>query len=373
MTKRRGNKEGTIYERPNGKWRAQISVSGHRVSFTGNTRAEAQTWLRHKGNQVEAGLTASGSKTTLAVFLDKWIDGSQTRIGNHSFRVYRQLTHDYIGPRIGKTKLSELSAFSIQEFYNQIIADGVGLRTVQKTHTLMHAALNSAVKFGFIARNPASAATPPKPPRKQMRFLTETQAQRLLQVAKQSHDRNFTLIFVALVTGMRQGELLGLRWQDVDLEKGFLHVRNNLQRLPGGGLVLQKPKTKASERAIKLGPVTVATLKTHKVKLASESHRTSLWQETGFVFPSTIGTAMDPSNLLKCFRQLLKTAELPKIRFHDLRHTAASLMLNNGVDVLVASNRLGHAKPSITLDVYGHLMPAIQAKAAEIMDGLVKP
>lgn len=371
MTKRRGNKEGTIYKR-NGKWRAQATLEGHRVSYTGNSRAEVQDWLRNLSNQKETGLTIRGMRLTLGEFLDDWLIISKPRLSNHTWRTYSQLVRDYIGPKLGEIKLQELSPSLIQRFYNQIVANGVGLRTSQKTHTLIHASLNTAMKQGLIGRNPDSATTPPKPHQKEMRFLNETQAKHLLKVAKDTGDRNFALYYLALVTGMRQGELLALRWSEVDLEKGQLHVKYNLQRMPGGGLNLQQPKTKTSIRTIKLGAETVKALSNQKSSISREKESAgNLWHETDFVFPSAVGTAMDATNLLKVFRRLLRNAKLPVIRFHDLRHTAASLMLNNGVDVLVASSRLGHAKPSITLDVYGHLIASRQATAAEVMDNLI--
>jgi len=168
-------------------------------------------------------------------------------------------------------------------------------------------------------------------------------------------------------------ELLALKWENIDLAKGILNVKFNLKRLPnGGGLVLDKPKTKTSIRSIKLGQDTIDVLKVQKNRIAKEQEiKPEIWQEEGFVFPSTVGSAIDPSNMLRYFRASLKAANLPKIRFHDLRHTAASLMLNNGVDVLVASQRLGHAQPSITLNVYGHLMPSMQSEAAELLDTLI--
>lgn len=194
-----------------------------------------------------------------------------------------------------------------------------------------------------------------------------------METAKENDDRHYALYYLALVTGMRQGELLALKWENIDLAKGILNVKFNLKRLPhGGGLVLDKPKTKTSVRSIKLGQDTIDVLKAQKKRIAKEREtKPDIWQEEGFVFPSTVGTAIDPSNMLRYFRSSLRTANLPKIRFHDLRHTAASLMLNNGVDVLVASQRLGHAQPSITLDVYGHLMPSMQSEAAFLLDTLI--
>jgi len=205
-----------------------------------------------------------------------------------------------------------------------------------------------------------------------MKYLNVEEVKKLLQVAEENNDRNYALFYIAIVTGMRQGELLGLKWKNVDLEKGVISVKNNLKRLPGGGLVLDKPKTESSIRSIRIGNRTVEVLKNQIERIKVEKGKASVvWQDRDFVFPSTIGTVMDPSSLVKKFKQSLKRAGLSDIRFHDLRHTAASLMLNNGVDILVASRRLGHAKPSITLDVYGHLLTSVQNEVADKMDGLI--
>jgi len=160
----------------------------------------------------------------------------------------------------------------------------------------------------------------------------------------------------------------------MDLEKGIINVNQNLKRLPNGKLVIGKPKTKTSIRSITIGNITIDVLKEQEKAIYWEredginNHR---WNEMGMVFPSTIGTPIDPTNILRSFRKALKAAGLPRIRFHDLRHTAAAIMLNNGVDVLVASKRLGHAKPSITLDVYGHLLSSGQNEVAKKLEELV--
>lgn len=372
MTRKRGNNEGTIYQRPNGKWRAQITLNSHRLGFTALTRFEAQEWLRSIGNQVQNGLTIKGAKITYGEFLEEWLESVHARLTDSTWRTYSQLTRAYIAPALGKIRLRELSPSVIQRYYSQMVSDGTGLRTVQKSHTVIHASLNAAMKLGIIGRNPDDATQPPKPVHKEMKFWNQEQVQQFLSFAKETNDRNYALYFIALVTGMRQGELLALKWQDVDLEKETLTVKLNLHRLPGGGLRLQKPKTKTSIRTIRLGKETLKVLAEQKELTAKEkSLANGLWQDEGYVFPSSIGSAMDASNLWKNFRRILKQSKLPGIRFHDLRHTAASLMLNNGVDVLVASRRLGHAKPSITLDVYGHLIPSSQAGVADVLDKLV--
>jgi integrase len=172
----------------------------------------------------------------------------------------------------------------------------------------------------MIPFNPDDATTPPKPKPKAMKFLNQKQVLILLETAKAIKDRNYALYYLALVTGMRQGELLALKWDNLDLEAGILNVRFNLRRRPGGGLVLDRLKTQSSIRAIKLGQETINVLGDNKERvLAEKEEKAELWQDYGFVFPSTVGSPLDPSNVLKQFRKLLVEANLPKIRFHDLR------------------------------------------------------
>jgi len=372
MTKRRGNKEGTVYERPNGKWRAQIVLEGRRLSYTAASKAQALEWLRSISYRVDTGLTYASHQMTLGQLLDEWLAARKPNLAEHTAYYYEQVMREYILPVLGNTPLRKLSPGQIQRLYTAKVQEGVGLRTVQKTHTILHAALNYALKMGMIERNPSKGAQSPKPQPAEMQFLAAEEAQVLLKTAKGNCDPYYAIYYLAIVTGMRQGELLGLKWQDIDFDHGVLNVRRSLKRRPKGDLYLSTPKTKSSIRAIKLGEQSIQVLREHQEALEKvKAEADSRWQVTGHVFVSSIGTAIDPANLLKRFRQLLRLAGLPKIRFHDLRHTAASLMLNNGVDVLVASQRLGHAKPSITLNVYGHLIPAIQHQAAETLDRLI--
>ena len=173
---------------------------------------------------------------------------------------------------------------------------------------------------------------------------------------------------------MRQGELLGLKWADLNWTTGHLQVRRQLQRVDGKGHQFCEPKTKAGRRTILLGRGSLQILRTHRQRQENEKAEAGKnWQENGLIFPSSIGTPLDLRNLLRDFKGTLKLAGLPDMRFHDLRHTAASLMLLHNVPVLTVSRRLGHAKPSTTLDVYGHLIPGMQEVAARVMDEVVTP
>ena len=374
MAKKRGNNEGSIYKRNNGTWRAMVTIQGRRLTYTAKTKGEGQNWIRGVLEEIDNGLTYDNTQVSLEEFMEEWLVSIESSLRYNTFKQYCQITRQHILPVLGKIQLRELKPEHIQQLYNLMVKKGFGLRTVQLVHSVIHRALVHAVKLGSIPRNPDDATTPPKPKTKEMQFLDENQVQQLLITARSRNDRFFALYHLAIATGMRQGELLGLKWSDLDLEQGMLQVQRQLTKKKGGGFELTTPKTKAGIRRIDLGENTLRILREHhqqqfiQMRMAGEK-----WQENDLIFPTEIGTASDRDNLRKDFNRLLKEANLPAIRFHDLRHTGASLLLNNGIPVIVVSRRLGHARPSITLDVYGHLIPEKQKEVTILMDQLLTP
>lgn len=374
MAKKRGNNEGSIYKRSNGTWRGQISLQGKRLTFTGKTKREVQAWIHKTLDEIDNGLNFESTKTTLTVFMKEWLVSIEPALRYNTIQQYEQVTHQYILPVLGNYPIRDIKPEQIQRLYNDMVNKGYGLRTVQIVHSVIHRALVHGVRLGLLSRNPDDATTPPKPSRKEMRFLDENQVQQLMIVAKAQNDHFFTLYYLAIATGMRQGELLGLCWADIDWEKGELTICRQLTKKKGGGFELTTPKTKAGIRQISLGSNALEILQEHREAQQLDRQAAGVhWQDQGLVFTSSIGTPIDRSNMRWFFKALLKDAGLPDIRFHDLRHTAASLMLNNGIPLMIVSRRLGHAQPSITLDVYGHLIPGKQQEAASLMDELLTP
>ena len=374
MAKKRGNNEGSIYKRKNGAWRAQVTLDGQRLSYSAKDKTDAQAWLRKMQDEIDDGLRYESTQLTLGQFMEDWLITVQPTLRHNTHRQYKQVTEQHILPVLGQHKIRELTAAQIQQLYNQLITIGRGLRTVRYVHQVLHRSLAHAVKLGIIGRNPAKAVIPPKPEPKEMQYLDEAQTQQLLFVAQASNDRFYALYHLAITTGMRMGELLGLKWEDLDRDQATLHIRRQLTRLQGIGLRLRPPKTKAAFRRIDLGQQSLNVLKEHRERQFQDMVAAGdRWEENNLVFASTKGTFINPSNLRREFKPLLQRAGLPKIRFHDLRHTAASLMLNNSIPLIVVSRRLGHAQPSITLDVYGHLIPSKQQEAAALMDELLTP
>lgn len=285
---------------------------------------------------------------------------------------YEQIANQYIAPVIGRIKLRELRPDHIQALYNANLGEGKSTRTILLIHAVLHRSLNQALSWGLIARNPVDGTTHPKIRRKEMKTLTDSQVRDLIRAVKGS--RFEALYLLAVSTGLREGELLGLKWSDLDWTTRRLQVQRQLQRLRGSGLVFSEPKSQAGKRAVFLSTTVISRLKSHRViqaylRLFAGEH----WQEKDLVFPSTIGTPWDPRNLYKHFKILLKEAKLPDIRFHDLRHTAATLMLQQGIHPKVVQERLGHADISLTLNTYSHVLLDIQEEAAEKFDLLLVP
>ena len=301
-----------------------------------------------------------------------WLASKQFSLRQTTWIHYDQLVRLYLIPFLGLIKIRALQPSHIQRLYNHLLEQGVGIPTIRKSHTVLHSALSYAVRTGLLTRNPAAPTMPPKGPPKEMKIYDESQVSQMLVAAR---DHRWEALFqLAVTTGMRQMELLGLRWTDLDWLSKTLRVERQLVRPAGEGVKFLPPKTRFGRRAVAIGPQTIEALRRHDGRQHAERVKAGdCWQELGLIFTTKTGGPIHPRNLLRDFKILVREAGLPVIRFHDLRHTAASLMLNHGIPLIIASRRLGHARPSITLDVYGHLIPNRQAEAAELMDELVVP
>ena len=224
--------------------------------------------------------------------------------------------------------------------------------------------------YGLILHNPAAGVTLHQYKPAEMQIWDDSQVSVFLVAAEDSPKK--ALYHLALTSGLRQGELFGLKWTDLHWNSGTLQVQRQMQRVPHQGWSFLEPKTRSGRRTIKLGEGTLQALRIHyEIQKALIDKAKERWQNYGLIFPSSVGTPLEPSNLRRDFNRIIAKTDLPKIRFHDLRHTAASLMLNHGVPLIVVSRILGHSKPSITMDIYGHLYHDMQGEAAKIMDNLV--
>ncbi len=364
MTKRRGNKEGSIFARPDGSWRAMVSINGRRLSKSFKTQRECREWVKQTSAQVEDGLTIQGARTTLADYLVYWLETAKPTVRPKTFLQYRQIARQYIVPDLGPCKLKDLQPDHVQGLYTHLLKAGVGVRTVRLAHAVLHRALGRALRWGLVRRNVCDAVDKPKANPVEMKTLNVEQVQAFLAAAD-SH-RLKALFHLAIHSGLRQGELLGLRWSDLEWQTGQLQIQRQVQRLAGQGFVFSEPKTAAGRRSITLDPNTLLILRAHSKCQKEERLRMGgRWQEQGIMFTSTIGTPLDQRNVLREFRGVLTKAGLPQIRFHDLRHTAATLLLELGIHPKVVQEILGHSSISVTMDTYSHVAPKLQREAMQ--------
>ncbi len=303
------------------------------------------------------------------IFIHDWLSSRQIVLKPKTLIQYRQVLDKYIIPFLGEITLQDLCLSQIESLYQHMLSDHIGLRTIRLTHAVLHSSLERAVKLSLIEKNPADGATLPRMNFREMRILNDQQVGQFLDAAQRS--RHKTLYHLALATGMREGELLGLYWSDIDWQTGTLYVKRQMQHIPHQGVTFTSPKSRSGVRAIMLGEGTLALLRSHQDQEAQRRGWFAIPND--LVFPSTRGTPLMISNLRKDFKRVLKRAGLADLRFHDLRHTAASLMLNHGIPVTVVSKRLGHSKPSITFDVYAHVMTEMQGEAAKLIDDIIIP
>lgn len=369
---KKANGEGTIYRRADGRWCASLSLpDGRRKSFYGKTRKEAHQRLNAALKSQSDGLPIPGERETLAAYLQEWLKTVRPTLKPSTWHTYEANVRNHITPCIGTKRLARLEPTHLQKLYAECLENGLSPMTVRHIHALVHKALSQAARWGRVSRNVADLVDAPKATRHEMKTLTAEESRRLFEAV--AGDRLEALYVLAITTGMRRGELLGLHWHDVDLDRGSLQVRTTAQRVKGQGIVLGGPKTKGSRRQIDLAGRAVTALRRHKVAQAEERLEMGpSWQDQGLVFPNEVGKLHDGRNILaRSFRPLLKRADLPEIRFHDLRHTSATLLMAEGIHPKVVSERLGHSQISTTLDLYSHVTPTMQRQAADALDAVL--
>lgn len=367
MKGKKGQNEGSVSLRKDGTYMVQISVGGKRQTKYFKTKKEANDWRLETINKVRRGIFFEGSKVALSEYLEHWLKGKETNIRFTTYIQYRQVIRCHINPFLGRIKLIDLRPEMIEVFYHKKQEMGVGNRTIQMIHSVLRCALNKAVKEELIYRNPCVVVDRPKVKKKEMKVLDEYQVRQLFIAARGT--RLEVLVQIAVTTGLREGEILGLKWSDIDWQNKQLHIQRQIQRIPQEGLIFSEPKSATGRRLITLGSNIIEALKAHVNKQYFDRKIAGVnWKEMDLIFPSSKGTPMDPRNLIRLYKKLLVEANLPDIRFHDLRHTSASLMLKQGVSAKVVQERLGHSDIALTLNTYSHLLPGIQEEAAEKMD-----
>jgi integrase len=370
---RRGHGEGSIYRRKDGRYAAAITLENRkRKTFYGKTRREVQEKLNAALHEQKRGMLATGPQQLLKTYLENWLEQAyKPTVKLNTYVQYRSVIRHHLVPAFGNIPVQKLTPEKIRAFYRQKIDEGSKPRTVGLIHATLHRALEDAVKQGLVARNVAKLVSPPRIDRYDAHTLTVEQAEKLLEAARGS--RLDALLILALTTGMRRGELLALRWDDIDFKQGLVSVHRTMTRVGGYGYVEGEPKTRSSRRRIVLPGVALEALRMHRIQ--QEQIRVNAgekWQDKGLVFCDGYGGFFSPDMVLRRFDKLLDEAGLPHMRFHDLRHSAATILLVAGVHPKVVQERLGHSTVAMTLDVYSHVLPSMQQEAAEKVDDLFK-
>jgi len=362
--------QGSIRARTKGRWEIRVELGsgpdGKRkrkiVQLKGN-KIEANKKLRELLALQDKGFSLDVSKTTLGVFLEQWLtDYAETNTSQRTAQGYRGVVRRYLVPVLGGVPLVKLSPQHVQSLYTDMLGKGLSAQTVVHAHRVLREALKHGVKWGLLMRNVCDMADPPRPRRKEMATLVGADVQRFLDAA--SGSAYGAVFFLALYTGMRRSELMGLKWSAVDIHNKTISVTQTLIRITGKGLIATEPKSSRSRRLVSLPPAAVALLSGLRVKQREDRQSVGIETASDYVFSRFDGSLIDPDTITHAFADIIKKAGLPHVRFHDLRHTHATIMMEQGVNPKTVAERLGHASVVITLDTYSHVLPGLQEEAA---------
>jgi integrase len=372
VAKRRGRGEGSIFRRQDGTWCGIIALGytdtgkRRRRYVYGTTKAEILEQMARLRHAALTGALGEPTKLTVAEYLAHWLNTARTALRESTTVLYEMMIRRHIAPALGGVPLSKVSPAHLQGLLTDLERNGVGAASRQVVFRVLHRALQQALAWNLIVRNPASAVVRPRVPRKEMQALTPDQARQLLEAAR--GDRLYALYCVLIGCGLRVGEALGLTWPDVDLERGTLTVRRQLCEVRGR-LWLQEPKTAAARRTVALPPFVAGALRAHQEQARTEG---TLLNDNLLVFTDHNGGPLRKGNVRRrSFEPLLRRAGIPRIRLHDLRHSAAALHLRQGTPAKVVQEMLGHSTVGITLGLYAHVLPGMQQQAAENLDRLL--
>jgi integrase len=367
--KRRGKSWSTIVDLPpdpkTGKRRQK--------RITSPIKREVETLRAQLLASVAAGgfSEAEAKKLTVSQYLTRWVDsiGQSVRIATQIR--YTQVVTQHIEPVVGRILLGKLTPLDVQRLYSDRLDAGLSPTTVALIHNVLHKALKQAVRWGLLTRNVTEAVDPPREATPE--YVTWNQEQAAVFLAVADSDEVAALWRLALLTGMRRGELLGLKWEDVDLQRRVLSVKRTLSRGTRGAYTFGVPKTAHGRRSIALPQSAVEALQKHRIRqLESRLKAGAAYQDQDLVFADALGGPLHPSTLAYQFKKLQRQAGVPPIRIHDLRHTSATLMLANGEHPKIVQERLGHADVSMTLNRYSHVTMDMQRDAADRLDTLVR-
>lgn len=380
---RRGNGEGTISQRKNGTYEARITLDdGSRKSIYGKTRKEVQEKLKIALREQQQGTLVTAPQQKLEQFLRDWLENTQKHsVRPRTYERYEEIVRLHIIPVLGHHYVQKLTVQQVEAFYAKKIKEGYKPVTVASFHNVLHKALDTAVRWNLITRNVCDLVESPHAEEYEIQPLSLEQIRKLLAAAVVRGYPIEALVTLALATGMRRGELLGLKWQDIDFATSTLHVRRIMSRVPSKlkteerkGYVEANTKTKKSRRSIMVASFALIALQRHREYQKEVKQKAGrLWQENDLVFCTSIGTPLNPDRDVRLrFKALLKEAGLPDIRFHDMRHSAATLLLAMGIHPKIAQEILGHSNIAMTMNVYSHVLPTMQQEAIDKLNEVVE-
>ena len=370
---RRGNGDGSIYRRQSdGKWVAYLRVNGKKKYFYDDTQTGVTKKLRLAQRELEQGILATGPNQTVKQYLEYWLEVRQSTVKASTFISNRSHLGNRVIPILGHIKLQKITGDHIQSLYTHLLKDGLLPNTVRLIHTMLFTAFKDAIKWKRMSRNPCKDATPPRQETHEIAFITPEQARQLVEAARETPLE--CLITLAITTGMRRGELLALRWSDLDWDKKTVIVRHTVSYIRVGDkhdFFETDPKTASSNRTITLPEFVINALKVHRSRQLQQRLQAGVqWSEQNIVFSTKRGKFYNISTLQEQFSKLLVKAGLPHMRFHDLRHSAATILMSMGVNIKVVQELLGHSNIGITLGLYSHVLPTMHKEAMEGLQDL---
>jgi integrase len=375
---------GHVRRRGKGSWELKFDLGTDPLTRKRLTRYHSVKGTKREADEAELVRLKAGvdrgeyvdpSKLTLAEFLDRWEAWVATQVSAKTLERYKELTAHHVRPHLGASRIQRLKTVNFAELYGKLQRakpDGAGLapRTIGHVHRLLHRVFGHAVKWGVVTINPAAAAEPPRVQRTEITILTPDQIKSVLQALR--GRRLYGVALMGLATGMRRGEIVALRWGDVDLDSGKIRVERSLEQT-NAGLAFKEPKTKAGRRTVAIPSSVAAELRNHWREQQEQRLALGMGKSGAedLVFPRWDGNPWPPDRLSSTWAKTVSTLKLPKVTFHALRHTHASQLIAAGLDVVAVSRRIGHSNPTVTLTVYAHLFGNTDERAvAAVEDAL---
>jgi integrase len=379
---------GNIRQRKDGRWEARISLGyssngkRRRKSIFGNSQADVRKKMIDLIKQIQDGEYLEPSKMSLSAWIKYWLlNYGKLKYQQTTYDMYASLLKNHINPELGSVKLSKLTTSDLQVFYNKLttkktLSGGckisnkpLSTKTIRNIHNVIHTSLEQATKENLIKQNPSKHCILPRVEKKEMQTFDYKQIKTFLKAVK--NDRLFVAYLIALSTGLRRGEILGLRWRDVNFVNNTIHINQQIVKTDKE-IIIKDLKTKLSNRVLDIPPTTMKELKLHQTRQKKEKLLCgSGWVKTGLVFTDEIGQLIKPDAFYKAFKKILKEIELPDIRLHDLRHSYALMCLQEGVEIKTLQETLGHYSASFTLDFYGHASKQMKKESADKIENVI--